>query len=133
MPDFFNGLLGLELMLNIAARRHDAHVLGDQHIRDGRRFEPATFSLEGCFLVRRNSIMGTRTEVHCYRNCCAAHGGESNLEKRDGLSLKCCSVGICQFALVFPVRPTIIQNTWALALGMRAQHRSYRDPCTNDG
>ena len=28
--------LALELMLNIAARRHDAHVLGCQHIRDGR-------------------------------------------------------------------------------------------------
>jgi hypothetical protein len=28
--------LALELMLNIGARRHDAHVLGDQHIRDGR-------------------------------------------------------------------------------------------------
>jgi integrase/recombinase XerD len=26
----------LELLLNIAARRHDAHLLGDQHIRDGR-------------------------------------------------------------------------------------------------
>lgn len=26
----------LELMLNIGARRHDAHVLGDQHIRVGR-------------------------------------------------------------------------------------------------
>jgi integrase/recombinase XerD len=28
--------LGLELLLNIAARRHDAHVLGHQHIRDGK-------------------------------------------------------------------------------------------------
>ena len=28
--------LALELMLNIAARRHDAHVLGHQHIRDGK-------------------------------------------------------------------------------------------------
>jgi integrase/recombinase XerD len=28
--------LALELMLNLAARRHDAHVLGQQHIRDGR-------------------------------------------------------------------------------------------------
>lgn len=26
----------LELLLNIAARRHDAHLLGDQHIRQGR-------------------------------------------------------------------------------------------------
>jgi integrase len=26
----------LELLLNIAARRHDAHLLGDQHIREGR-------------------------------------------------------------------------------------------------
>ena len=28
--------LALELLLNIAARRHDAHELGRQHIRDGR-------------------------------------------------------------------------------------------------
>jgi integrase len=28
--------LALELLLNIAARRHDAHALGDQHISDGR-------------------------------------------------------------------------------------------------
>jgi integrase/recombinase XerD len=28
--------LALELMLNIAARRQDAHLLGDQHISDGR-------------------------------------------------------------------------------------------------
>jgi hypothetical protein len=28
--------LALEPMLNIDARRHDAHMLGDQHVRDGR-------------------------------------------------------------------------------------------------
>jgi integrase/recombinase XerD len=28
--------LGLELLLNIAARRHDAHLIGQQHIRDGK-------------------------------------------------------------------------------------------------
>ena len=28
--------LALELLLNIAARRHDAHVIGRQHIRDGK-------------------------------------------------------------------------------------------------
>jgi integrase/recombinase XerD len=28
--------LALELMLNIAARRHDAHVIGHQHMRDGK-------------------------------------------------------------------------------------------------
>lgn len=35
---FSNELQGgaLELLLNIAARRHDAHVLGHQHIRDGK-------------------------------------------------------------------------------------------------
>jgi integrase/recombinase XerD len=28
--------VGLELMLNIAARRHDAHLIGRQHMRDGK-------------------------------------------------------------------------------------------------
>jgi integrase len=28
--------LALELLLNIAARRHDAHMIGQQHIRDGK-------------------------------------------------------------------------------------------------
>jgi integrase/recombinase XerD len=28
--------VGIELLLNIAARRHDAHVIGLQHIRDGK-------------------------------------------------------------------------------------------------
>jgi integrase/recombinase XerD len=28
--------LALELLLNIAARRHDAHVIGQQHIRDAK-------------------------------------------------------------------------------------------------
>jgi integrase/recombinase XerD len=28
--------LAIELLLNIAARRHDAHVIGQQHIRDGK-------------------------------------------------------------------------------------------------
>ena len=28
--------LALELMLNIAARRHDAHLIGRQHLRDGK-------------------------------------------------------------------------------------------------
>lgn len=28
--------LALELLLNIAARRHDAHLIGQQHIRDGK-------------------------------------------------------------------------------------------------
>ncbi len=28
--------LAIELLLNIAARRHDAHVIGMQHIRDGK-------------------------------------------------------------------------------------------------
>jgi integrase/recombinase XerD len=28
--------LALELLLNIAARRHDAHQIGDQHVRDGK-------------------------------------------------------------------------------------------------
>jgi integrase/recombinase XerD len=28
--------LALELLLNSAARRHDAHVIGEQHIRDAK-------------------------------------------------------------------------------------------------
>jgi integrase/recombinase XerD len=28
--------LALELLLNIAARRHDVHVIGQQHVRDGK-------------------------------------------------------------------------------------------------
>src|SRR5262249_57573902 len=28
--------LALELLLNIAARRHDAHLIGRQHLRDGK-------------------------------------------------------------------------------------------------
>jgi integrase/recombinase XerD len=28
--------LALELLLNIAARRHDAHLIGDQHVKDGK-------------------------------------------------------------------------------------------------
>lgn len=28
--------LAIELLLNIAARRHDAHIIGQQHIRDGK-------------------------------------------------------------------------------------------------
>jgi integrase/recombinase XerD len=28
--------LALELLLNIAARRHDAHLIGQQHVRDGK-------------------------------------------------------------------------------------------------
>jgi site-specific recombinase XerD len=33
--------LAIELLLNIAARRHDAHLLGQQHVRDGKlHFRP---------------------------------------------------------------------------------------------
>ena len=28
--------LAIELLLNIAARRHDAHIIGQQHIRHGK-------------------------------------------------------------------------------------------------
>jgi len=30
------GRLAIELLLNIAARRHDAHLIGQQHVRDGK-------------------------------------------------------------------------------------------------